>query len=216
MTFRSLCITGLVSFLGVQAQAATVDVTFGGSGVSGVLRLTYGAATDATYPEAFVVTGISGSFSDAGLGSFAVTGALPLAVTAPEPANLLAPASFSAFDVASGLPDENGGALHYDNLYWPGGSVQTATDYPPHGGAFDIYGLLFGIGDGKVVNLWSNGIFGDGPPSYGVAVVTHETALDYVSGVTLSAVPVPVPLPAALWLLGGGLAGLAALSRRRV
>ena len=54
-----------------------------------------------------------------------------------------------------------------------------------HGGILDIYGLLFDIGGGRVVDLWSNGDFsgtGAGPIDYGVAVATHDTALDYVGG----------------------------------
>ena len=34
----------------------------------------------------------------------------------------------------------------------------SASDYPPHGGFLDIYGLMFNIGGGRVVDFWSNGI----------------------------------------------------------
>ncbi len=54
-------------------------------------------------------------------------------------------------------PAANNGFLTYDNLFWPGGSPPTATDYPIGGGFLDIYGLLFDIGDGRVVNFWNNG-----------------------------------------------------------
>ena len=49
----------------------------------------------------------------------------------------------------------------------------------------NIYGLMFEIGGGRVVDLWSNGDFSgtdSGPIDYGVAVVTADTALDYVGG----------------------------------
>jgi hypothetical protein len=51
-------LTGLMAAMAGQARATTVGVNFGGPGVSGALVLTYGAATDAKYPNAFEVTGI--------------------------------------------------------------------------------------------------------------------------------------------------------------
>jgi hypothetical protein len=47
-----------------RAQAATAEISFSGPGVSGALVLTYGAATDAKYPNAYEVTVISGTFTD--------------------------------------------------------------------------------------------------------------------------------------------------------
>ncbi len=61
-------VAGLVSAMASQARATTVDVNFSGPGVSGALVLTYGAATDAKYPNAYEVTGISGTFSDSNNG----------------------------------------------------------------------------------------------------------------------------------------------------
>jgi hypothetical protein len=186
-------ITGVMA--AAQAHAATVDVQLTGPGVSGALVLTYGAATDAKYPNAYEVTGISGTFSDTNNGLNIVNapvGSL-VAVThsVPESTNLLAPNDFSRFPVASGLPAQNNGFLTYDNLFWPGGSPQTASDYPPHGGFLDIYGLMFNIGGGRVVDFWSNGILGT-TADYGVAVARPDLALDYVAGgVTASVVPEP-------------------------
>ena len=37
-------------------------------------------------------------------------------------------------------------------------AAASASDYPPHGGFLDIYGLMFNIGGGRVVDFWSNGI----------------------------------------------------------
>jgi hypothetical protein len=136
---------------------------------------------------------------------------VPITHDTPEPTNLLAPNDFSRFAVTAGLPPENNGFLTYDNLFYPGGSPQTASDYPVSGGFLDIYGLLFEIGGGRVVDFWSNGDFsgtGTGPIDYGVAVATHAAALDYVSGgVSLT------PEPSTIALIGGGLLGL--LIRRR-
>ncbi|WP_341678866.1 PEP-CTERM sorting domain-containing protein [Niveibacterium sp. SC-1] len=201
----------------MHAAANTVSFNFNGSGVSGNVVVTYGAATDAKYPEAFEVTGIGGSFSDSNNGlnlvNAPILGLVPINHATPEPANLLAPNDFSRFFVANGTDH---GFLSYDNLFWPGGSPQTASDYPFHGGFLDIYGLLFDIGDGKVVNLWSDGGFdgnGPGPLTYGVAVATADTALDYVfMGVDAA---LPEPSSYALVLAGLGLLGYSARRRKQ-
>lgn len=193
------------------ARASVFDFGFIGPGVSGSIELTYGATMDSRYSSAFLVTGVSGTFSDSNIGiSDAPIGMLePRNFATPEPGNLLAPNSFSRFAVAVGLPAANHGFLSYDNLFWPGGSPPTATDYPVHGGFLDIYGLLFDIGGGRVVNFWSNGDFGGGGGvDYGVAVVTSASSLDYVGG------GVMVPEPGSLILFGAGFAALGAIRRR--
>jgi hypothetical protein len=124
-------LTGLMAAMAGQARATTVGINFSGPGVSGALELTYGAATDAKYPNAYEVTGISGTFSDSNNGLNIVNapvGSL-VAIThdTPEPTNLLAPNDFSRFAVASGLPLINNGFLTYTNLFWPGGSPQVAS-----------------------------------------------------------------------------------------
>lgn len=206
----ALAAVGLLAGAAGSARAGTLNVSFAGGGVSGTLHLTYGAATDATYPNAYEVSNITGVFSDASLGivDAKVLKAVPLNRQPPEPSNLLAPNDFSHFDVASGLSH---GFLTYDNLYWPGGSPQTATDYPFGGGILDIYGLLFDIGGGRVVDLWSNGSIFGAPVDYGVAVATAAQALDYVEG----GLSVTVPEPGSFWLLGGALLGVLAACRMR-
>jgi hypothetical protein len=192
----------LLAALSSQANADTFQFSFGGSGVSGTIALTYGAATDAKYPQTFEVTGISGTFSDASLGivNAAILGLEPINHATPEATNLLAPNDFSRFAVAAGTMD---GSLSFDNLLYPGGSPQTASDYPFHGGFVDIYGVLFDIGGGRVVNFWSNGVVpGDPSINYGVAVATSATTLDYVGNVAIT------PEPGTLSLLGTGLVGI--------
>ncbi len=206
----------LAGSLAGQANASTFNFSFTGTGVSGNVALTYGAATDAKYPQAFEVTGINGTFSDSnnGLGIVnAPIGALvPVNYATPEPTNLLAPHDFSRFAVATGLPAMSHGFITYDNLVYPGGSPQSGSDYPFHGGFLDVYGVLFNIGGGRVVDVWSNGDLsgtGAGPIDYGIVVATQNTALDYVSGGVSAS-----PEPSALALLGGGLLAMLVWRRR--
>ncbi len=197
--------------LSSQANASTVGFSFAGPGVSGTIDLTYGTNTDAKYPQAFEVTGVSGFFSDSNNGLNIVNAPLgqleAIRHDTPDSTNLLAPHDFSRFAVAAGTSH---GSLSYDNLFYPGGSPQTASDYPPHGGFLDIYGLLFDIGGGRVVNVWSNGVTSaSGVADFGVALATSATSLDYVGGgVAVS------PEPSAFILLGSGLIMMLAWRRR--
>ena len=50
-----------------RADAHTTPIYFSGPGVSGSLVVTYGPATDAKYPNALEITGISGTFSDSNI-----------------------------------------------------------------------------------------------------------------------------------------------------
>lgn len=188
-----------------QAKASTFNFGFTGPGVTGTIDLTYGTATDAKHTTGYEVTGISGTFSDSnnGLGivNAEISGLVPINYATPEATNRLTPNDFSRFSVASGTQH---GSLSYDNLFFPGGSPASASDYPFGGGFLDIYGLLFTIGNGEVVNLWSNGVPPGGSLDYGVAVANASTSLDYVGG----GVAV-TPEPGSFWLLATGLLGVA-------
>ena len=151
----------LAASLSWQANASTFDFRFAGAGVSGTVELTYGAATDGKYPQAFEVTGISGTFSDSNNGLNIVNAPIgPLEPVQARHAGARQLAGAARFQQVRGsvwFVPENNGFLTYDNLFYPGGSPQTASDYPLHGGFLDIYGLLFDIGGGRVVDFWSNG-----------------------------------------------------------
>lgn len=218
MTGARLLVVGLTTLVAAAAPAESARAqnfrfSFGGPGVGGAVSLTYGAATDAKYPGAYQVTGISGTFTNTNNGlaiiDAPIVGLVPIARATPHPTNLLAPNDFSRFVYTSGE------SLSYTNLFWPGGSPQTATDYPFSGGFLDIYGLLFDIGEGRVVNLWSDGNLEGGPITYGAAVATRDGALDYIfAGVAVAVVPEPGPL--GLVGFGGvGLVGVLTWRRRR-
>jgi hypothetical protein len=199
-----------------QAQAATMPITFSGGGVSGSLVITFGAATDAKYSDAFEITGVTGTFSDsnAGISNAAVTGIVPVNNAIPDPTNLLAPNDFSRFAVASGLPPVSNGFVTYDNLFWPGGAPATASDFDGAGGFLDIYGLAFTIDGGNLVDLFNNGVGAiTGIPygGWGVVVANHDATVDYVSG----GVAASTPEPSTWAMMGLGFAGLAFAGYRR-
>jgi hypothetical protein len=203
-----------------QAHASTMPITFSGPGVSGSLEITFGPGTDAKYPNAFEITGVSGTFSDSNNGLTIVNAPVgplkPITHDTPESGNLLAPDDFSRFAVATGLPPDSNGFVTYDNLFWPGGAPPTATDFDGAGGFLDIYGLMFGIGHGIFVDLFDNGVSptkGINYGGYGVAVVTSETTLDYVSaGVSAST---PEPSTWAMMVLGFAGLGFAGYRKSR-
>jgi PEP-CTERM motif-containing protein len=182
-----------------RAEATTLPIYFSGPGVSGSLVVTIGATTDATYPNAFEITGISGTFTDTNTGvdiiDASVTGLQPINHATPaDPKNIgVAPNDFSMFPVASGLPPISGGVITYDNLFWPGGASPTAWDYPGDRSFLDIYGLAFTISGGDLVDLFSNGVgFGINPGDtnvFGVVVATPAAAVDYVANGVAASTP---------------------------
>jgi len=223
MTVAALVLAATMS---VPASAATLMFDFAGSGVSGSVTLTYAANPKAGGPlgtspntfdplGSFVVTGAAGSFTDANIGvTTMITGVVPSNPGDPEPSNLLAPASFGHYIVAHGVPGPHGVApgFSYDDLFYPGGSPQTASDYPFHGGFLDIYGLVFTTSGGIAVNFWSNGDFGGGP-TYGAGVTDGTDVLDYVGDIAVRSVPESATW--AMMVAGFGIAGMSMRLRRR-
>jgi hypothetical protein len=227
MTYQPIAAIAVAAVLASAPAAAanTAALTLHGQGIMADLTLTYAPNPNTgvlplTSPNpvdpigSYVVTGISGTFSDAniGLSNVAITGIVPADPGNPEPDNLYAPHSFGHYVITNGVPDPNGGVapgFSYDNLFYPGGSPRAASDYPFHGGLLDIYGLVFSLADGNAVNFWSNGYLG-GALTYGIGVTDGTSVLDYQNGVA-----VPEPASWALLIAGFGLTG-AALRRRLV
>jgi hypothetical protein len=208
---KKTCWAGVVALAGMalvgQAHASTMPFTFSdGIGVSGSLVITFGTATDALYSNALEITGVSGSFSDSNIGidNATVTSLVPINHATPlDPENIgVAPNDFSQFAVGSGLPPISMGFITYDNLFWPGGASPTAFNFDGSGSVLDIYGLMFGIGGGRVVDLFSNGVGnGQGDAVFGVVVATSDVALDTTvsGGISLST---PEPSTWAMMVLG--------------
>ena len=99
------------------AHAAVQGFTISGSGISSSFELTYGPNPNSgvlpdTSPNpvdpvgSYVITGITGTFSDSNIGlmDVLITGIVPSNPTNPQPTNLLAPHSFSFYPIEGGRP----------------------------------------------------------------------------------------------------------------
>lgn len=228
---RLLIVALTAAFTSTAATASVAIYNVSGSGISGTIRLTFspnpntgtlGSSPNTVDPVgSYVVTGVTGTLSDANiaLNNVAISMLVPRNPALPQPTNLLAPASFGFYPVTGGLPSPQGTApgLSYDDLYYPGGSPQTASDYPFHGGVLDIYGIVFTLAGGDAVNLWSNGDMGKGV-GYGIGITNgvrqdnRSGLLDRQGGLTLTAVPEPKTW--AMLLIGFAAVGLAFRSKR--
>jgi hypothetical protein len=156
-------------------------------------------------PGAYRITNVTGTFTDATAGIFnaAITGLVPT-----NPANErdpvfdpLVPASLSF--VPSGLS--------YNNLFFPNGSPIDCA-FPFFGTFLDVFGTAFNIAGGYTVDFWGDGNMGPGGAlTYGVGVDLGANTIDY----QFAGVGATVPEPLTLSLFGMGLAGAAAMRRRR-
>jgi hypothetical protein len=213
----------------ISANATNVPISFHGpGGITGSLVFSIspdsntgmlpGTAPNPVDPiGSYVIDSVTGTFSDATLGiaNAMITGLEPVNFATPEPTNLLAPNRFSLLPVANGVDEGNGiisPGLHFDNIFYPGGSPKAASDYPFFGGLLDIYGTVFKLDNGDYVNFWSNGVTPKGL-NYGIAVTDKIDVLDYKGGVALGT---PEPAAWAMMMLGFGLAGAALRRQRKV
>lgn len=210
---------------GPQAFAEVVAFQFNGGGASGSGYFTFAPNVAPADPNtncgtpgnndcrtdpagAYMITGITGTFSDttSGIVNAAITGLVPI-----NPANErdavfdpLVPTSLSFLDYAPG------GALTYNNLFFPNGSP-IDCDFPFSGTFVDVFGVAFTVAGGYTVDLWGDGdMYGPGTTTYGVGVTDGSQLLSYqFDGVNAS-----IPEPSTLALFGAGLLGLLAWRRR--
>ncbi|MGH7210102.1 MAG: hypothetical protein ACREF1_01380, partial [Acetobacteraceae bacterium] len=174
MTTKLLAASALVAALafGQQAHAGQIGFTFGGSGVSGSGVLTF----DPTDPDAisggFPITNISGTFSDSNTAvpilNASITGVEALTIGIPQGPPY--PNSLSLLPVTNPTPPDV--AVSYDNLFYPDGSPITCGGYPFSGGFLDVFGVMFELNNGDLVDLFSNGdVPSLGSLIYGAVVV---------------------------------------------
>ncbi len=214
-------------FGGPQAFADVVPINFSGAGynVNGLLTIVPNVApadpntncgtagnnacrTDP--PGAFMISGITGTFSDAnsGISNASITSLVPI-----NPANErdpvfdpLVPSSLSFVDY--GTPP-NAGALTYNNLFFPDGSPIDCA-YPFSGTLLDVFGMAFTVEGGYTVDLWGDGNVPGRGNTYGVGVTNGISQLSYAfNGVNA------VPEPGSLALFGAGLLGMMLVWRKR-
>ncbi len=211
-TFLLAVAVASVAVFGPRAEADVVSFQFSGAGTGGSGLLTVAPDTVAGDPVgAFTISGISGTMTDTNIANFGtqtITGLVPISPVNP-PQGAPFPMSLSLFNVVNPPPGDS--AISYDNLYYPGGSPITCVGYLGFGGFLDIYGVMFTLGNGDVVDLWSNGAIPGGPPlNYGVAVIDPmNTVLDFQVGGLRA-----VPEPGSLCLLATGVLGGLAWRRR--
>ncbi len=224
MTLRKYGCLGAIAMLGFgfagAARAATADFSIIGDGITTQFTITYSGSPDAN--GGYAITGITGTFSDTNnslqgggplnIINATITGLQAINPISPLPVNVIAP-DFSVFPIVNGVPSPPAAVpspgLSYDNTYYPGGSPIVCLDYPASGGPLDVYGVMFTLSNGDVVDVWSNGVFPGSPPgtsfTYGVAVANGTYTYDYVSSVP----------EASTWaMMALGFAGLGLAGRR--
>lgn len=207
------------------ASANVVRINFGslmGQG-SGYADLTIGDTdpgdvVDGSNPK--TITGASGMFN-----GVAITGLFPIDPIPPPPGETKIPHAYSLFSIP-GYGDHDG--VSYDNLFYPDGSPQicyiegVGWVYPFSGGFLDLMGIMFQMGDGSYLDLWS---FGVTPPGFfdgwqgGLLYGLKRILPDGQGGWVVPDMPpfavAQVPEPGFLWLFGAGLLGLLVWRRSR-
>lgn len=213
------------------AHASPVQIGFNGAGGTGHALLTLGPDSLAgTVPgdpsNALLITNASGTFSDANLGLYniAITGVLARNFATPfdvsdgkwQPGDVPFPESFSQLATAN-APQQDNGVTTYSDLFYVGGSPQTCWDYPFAGGFLDPYGVMFTLGNGDVVDLFSFGSIFVPTMSpvylqYGFEVIDPSNGGNLLDA-EFGGVHAAVPEPGFLWLFGAAVLGLFAWRR---
>jgi hypothetical protein len=199
---RNLAILTASAFLmfGATAQAASLNLTLNDVPdiVSSFIDVTYNATTD--------------SFSASGF-------ALELDDDGSVPAEAIADGIFNLSATIDATGALGGGALTIDgtvaSLGFNSGTLLTgnltAFGFPDAGG--DPLEFLFDVTGGDAA-----GLYGSAPGGVilsGVTGFTGDFSTNFTGdGFAVSDVA-PVPIPAAVWLFGSGLLGLAGIGRRR-
>lgn len=161
------------------------------------------------------IAGATGSFN-----GNSITGVQMLNGAPPPPGEYL-PASFSAL-LAANAPGGDSG-VSFDNLFYLSGAPLTCiginpdgstnADYPFSGGLFDLYGVLFTLDNGNLLDLWSNGVMPGLGLNYGVILFAPADNNFVVISARFNGVKVSVPEPRSVWLLGAAVLGLLVLRR---
>lgn len=215
-------LSAAVSILGMMsvalapcAQATPVQIGFNGGGAGGHVSLTVLPDPVSGDPSgADAITNAQGTFSDANLSitNELITGVYALKFSTPvNPDDIpYVPKSFSYIPSVAGA--NKGIGASYDNLFYLGGSPQVCDpdEYPFSGGFLDVFGTLFTLKNGDVVNLFS---YGTGL-GFGLSVLTGSDGAGW-STADYDNVSAAVPEPDFLWLFGAGVVGLFAWRRSK-
>jgi hypothetical protein len=157
---------------------------------------------------AFSVTNITGTFSDAvdHISNAAISGIVPINPAGERDATFdpLVPSSLSFIDFP-------GGALTYNNLFFPDGSP-IDCDYPFSGTFADVFGIAFTVQGGYTAVLWGDGDVPGFGLTYGVGVTDGTQGLAYAFQGVSGFAAVPEASTWAMMLLG--FIGLGTVVRR--
>ncbi|MBW7924146.1 MAG: hypothetical protein H3C59_05315 [Burkholderiaceae bacterium] len=221
-----------LSMAAPYASATTVRINFGGAAGNGYAELTLAPDPDASasYKPDFNTTGDLSPWDPEGaqhitgaVGSFngvAITG---IENTAPGAPPEVAPGSWENLPKSFSWLPVGAGLNSYDNLFYADGSPLVCppvgpTPYEFYGGFLDIFGVLFTLGNGDLVHLWSDGVttkgaFGPDWPgglTFGLNVYTPSDGGYNLKSQQFAGAFAAVPEPGIMWLFGAALLGLLA------
>ena len=205
------------------AMADSFNFSFNGGGISSSGTLT---VSQSSSPGVDKITGISGTFSDANIGTSGISGAIT---------GLYTPVSYVSDTLATPGVAFTTGGLSYDDLFYPAGDSpaicydinpitgKPELTYPFSGGQFDIFGVAFNVAGGYTAELWSNGdipgkglVYAAGLANGTKLIDNPNAGTDAPPGEFGSLTTTPTPESGTLALFGIGLLGIAALWVRRI